>query len=199
MTENLAESLPTTAFTFDPAAVFDTATHAATSALVAAGRVCPDPVRAQSARQLITILGDCAAGDGGPARRRASVIATLFHDSAGASPQLLALLLAAERWMMHPAPATAAELLEAARAFTDSAPAELTAAAWAAGAGLDAAVAEVVTLGAPSASEEAIALIAGVLGDVPLVLIAQRCGVSRDALHRRLRAMPADPVPATRC
>lgn len=199
MTENLAESLPTTAFAFDPAAVFDTATHAATAALVVAGRVCPDPVRAQSARQLIAILGDCAGGDGGPARRRASAIATLLHDSAAASPQQLPLLLAAERWMLHPAPATAPELLEAARDFTASAPVDLTAAAWAAGAGLDAAVAEVVTLGAPSASEDAIALIASVLGDVPLVLIAQRCGVSRDALHRRLRAVPADPVPVTRC
>ncbi len=172
------------------ASLLDLATDpasAAVGAVVVAGRLCPDPVRAQSARHLVTLVEGCDHGDSGPARRAAGSIATLVEAASVAHPQFRTLLLAAERWMLHPGPDSAAELTDAAVSAAGALPPDLLRAMWATTSGLDAAVAEVVSHGIHAASDATVAALAEAAADVPVVWVARRCGVSRDALHRRIR------------
>lgn len=177
------------------ASLLDLATDpasAAVGAVVVAGRLCPDPVRAQSARHLLTLVEGCDHGDSGPARRAAGSIATLVEAASVAHPQFRTLLLVAERWMLHPGADSAAELTEAVVSAAGVLPPDLRRAMWATTSGLDAAVAEVVSRGIHSASAATVAVIAEAVEDVPLVWVARRCGVSRDALRRRIRETAAE-------
>lgn len=174
----------------DVAALGDTPMHAAATALVTAAWSCPDAVRAEAARVLFPLLEKAAAGDGGPARRRASTVSTLVHCAAEAEPSTAPLLYALERWMLHPGRDSAAEMSAAAVRAVPTLPAAVRRRAWVSGSGLDLALADIDRQGLSRSPIGALALIAeAAAGVVPVTWLAQRCQTSRDALHRHLRGV----------
>lgn len=171
------------------AALSDSAAHAAVTAAVVAGRRCADPVRAHTARLLFPLIGTVAAGDSPVAIGHAGRIAALVGSAAAADPSCRPLLLALERWLLHPGRDSATELSYAAASWTDHAPEPLRRRAWAAGPGMDAALSDIAEHGLQSPEvDPAIALIEEASREtVPLVWVSKRCGVSRHALRRRMR------------
>jgi len=177
----------------DRVALCDTAAHAAVTALVVTAHVCPEPVSRHRARSLLRFVTSSAAGDGEPARRRAGSVVVLTAAVADAEPAAASLVLALERWLLHPGRDSATELTAAAKDFTADAPEELCRRAWLAGAGLDFAVDAVASAGLRGAPPEAVSLIGAAIGQgVPMVWVTQRCGVVRDGLYRRIRAVDSD-------
>ena len=170
----------------------DTVVHAAVTAVTAAGHLCPDLVRARTASALYPMIcGIAHDGDGCDARRRSGMLVTLVESTISAHPRCRHLLLALERWLLHPGRDSAAELTSAAADYVALAPRATLWLAWSAGAGLDAAVAEIVDNGLRHAPDGAIAAVeAACAGVVSRTWVAQRCGVSRDALNRRIRTCP---------
>ena len=129
--------------THDPGDLADTATHAAITAAVAAGQLCLDPVRARGVRSVFSLISHSAGGDGAPARRRAAMISTLAQCAVEEDPSCARMLLAFERWILHPGPATAGELTDQAAAYSAAMDAPLQTRALTVGVCLDAAVDEV--------------------------------------------------------
>lgn len=154
-----------------------------------AGRRCVDQVRIHTAQQLFSLIGAVAAGKDDAAISHAGKIAALTGSAAGSDPVCRQLVLALERWLLHPGHDTAVEICFAAAAYTMQAPEQLLRRAWVAGAGLDSALAEISEKGLQSAEADgAVTLIEEACTDtVPLVWVSQRCGVSRNALRRRIR------------
>lgn len=122
------------------------------------------------------------------------MVVALVDCAVKADPACAELVLALERWLLHPGGDNAAELTAAAAGYTAAAAEEPLRRAWVAGAGLDAAVEEIVTGGLHAASLDAIAAVREACDHiVPLVWVAQRCGVSRDALRQRTKELAAEP------
>lgn len=177
----------------DRAALSDTPTHAASTALTVIDVACADPVRHQAARSVFGLIEASVAGDGSRARRRAGSVVALAGDAAKADPRSAELAQAFERWLLHPGRDNAAELTSAAGSFASSAPEELCLRAWRAGAGLDAAIAAVTRDGLQEAPPAALSLIRAACAElVPMVWVARRCDVSRDVVYRRVRAVGVD-------
>lgn len=169
-------------------ALSDTPAHAAATALAVASDRCPDPVRSRSVTSLFTVAADVESGDGDDARRRAGMVVALVESASTADPTCRPLMLALERWILHPGRDTAGELTGAAGDFVAGAPDELLHRCWSVGAGLDAAVDTITERGLQSVGDEVVSVVAeacdmGVSG----IWVAQRCGVRREALNRRLR------------
>lgn len=174
------------------AALSDTVEHAALTALTAAVDACTDRVRRQSARSMFVLITRSGAGDGAPARGQAGAVVALIETVMDAKHSLAPMMLAFERWLMHPGRDTADELTTAAAAFASSASEDLCRRAWLSGAGLNAAVDAVTAHGLRDAPPEVLSLIAAACSHgIPVVWVAQRCGVVRDGLYRRIRT--ADP------
>ena len=164
--------------------------HAAAAALSAA-LIRVEPVRAQSARALYPLIAESSSGDGVAARRKAGPLSTLMQALIDSDLQCTDLALACEQWLMHPSADTGAALVVAAGSLETS-PKEKEL-AWLCGAGIDVAMAEVALNGLRDASDAACSLIAaGCAQLIPRVWVARQLGVSRDALHRRIRATGAD-------
>lgn len=84
--------------------LYDTAAHAATTALTVAAALA-DPVRSQSSRTIYPLIGAAASGDGAQARARCGPLCTLVADvlgAAGDDDPRAKLVLALERWLLHP-------------------------------------------------------------------------------------------------
>lgn len=178
----------------DRALLYDTPAHAATTALTVIDSVCEDPVRHQAARSVFGLIeASAVSGDGSRARRRAGSVVALTGDAAKADARSAALAQSFERWLLHPGRDNAQELTSASRDFTADASEELCLRAWRAGAGLDAAVDTVLRDGLHETPPEAVSLIGAACAElVPMVWVARHCGVSRDAVYRRVRVVGAD-------
>ncbi|WP_138233336.1 hypothetical protein [Mycolicibacterium aubagnense] len=173
-------------------ALFDTVEHAALTALTAAIDACTDRVRRQSSRAMFALITLSGSGDGAPARGQAGAVVALIETAIEANPSIAPMMLAFERWLMHPVWDTAEELTTAAGIFVSSASEELCRRAWLSGAGLNAAVDAVSAHGLRDAPPEALSLIRVACSHgIPVVWVAQRCWVVRDGLYRRIRT--ADP------
>lgn len=169
-------------------ALSDTPVHAAATALAVAGDRCRDQVRSRSVSTLFPVAADVHAGDGDDARRRSGMVVALVESASAADPSCRPLMLALERWLLHPGRDTADELTDAAGDFAAAVPEELRQRCWAVGAGLDAAVAAVAENGLDEVGDAGLAaIVAACDSGVSCVWVAHRCGVSRDALSRRLR------------
>lgn len=178
--------------------LFDTPAHAATTALaVTAAAAGPlDPVRARTASSIYPLIFDAAAGDGAPARRRAGSVVSLVAESLtaleGATGAEPALVLALERWMLHPQRRTAAELTavarEVARTSSDNV---LLERAWLTGAGVEAAVAALrgANMDDESAAPARSLVAAACEHVVPVVWVARELDVSRNVVYRGLRSV----------
>jgi hypothetical protein len=178
------------------AALNDTPAHTAATALAVAGSLCPDPVRARNATALFPVAADTAdSGDGAEVRRRSGMVVALVESAAAADPSCRPLMLALERWMLHPGRDTADELSSAAAAYIVNASDDQLRAAWSVGAGLDAAIEEINAVGIQAAGDEAIAAVEEACTHVVShTWVAQRCGISRDAIYRRSRGLRVVPI-----
>jgi hypothetical protein len=183
-------NLPTARLTTENrAALSDTVAHAATTALAVAGVLCPDPVRARNATALFPLAANIVqSGTGAEVRRRSGLVVALVDSAISADPSCRPLMLALERWLLHPGRDSADELTAAAAAYVATAPDGQLRAAWSVGAGLDAAVAEIVEVGVHSVGAATIAAVEEACAQgVSHTFVAQRSGVSRDAIYRRAR------------
>ena len=178
------------------AALNDTLAHTAATALAVAGSLCPDPVRARNATALFPLAADVAdSGDGAEVRRRSGMVVALVESAAGAEPSCRPLMLALERWLLHPGTDSSDELTSATAAYIANAPDDQLRAAWSVGAGLDAAVDEINMVGIQAARDEAIAAIEEACTHVVShTWVAQRCGISREAIYRRARSPRVVPI-----
>jgi len=174
----------------------DTLSHTAATALAVAGAVCPDPVRTRTATALFPLAADVAeSGDGAEVRRRSGMVVALVESAAGADPSSRPLMLALERWLLHPGRDSSDELTSATSEYIANAPYEQLRAAWSVGAGLDAAVDEINAVGIQSARDEALAAIEEACTHVVShTWVSQRCGISRDAIYRRARSPRVIPI-----
>lgn len=177
-------------------ALTDTLAHTAATALAVAGTLCPDPVRARNATVLFPLAADVAAsGDAAEVRRRSGTVVALMESALVADESCRPLMLALERWLLHPGRDSADELNSATTAYIANAPDDQLRAAWAVGAGLDAAIDEINTEGLQGARDEAIAAIEeACLHVVSHTWVAHRCGTSRDAVYRRSRGLRVVPI-----
>jgi hypothetical protein len=153
-------------------------------------------VRARSATVLFPLAADIAAsGDGAEVRRRSGVVVALVESAASAEPSCRPLMLALERWLLHPGHDSADELVSETAAYIENATDEQLRAAWSVGAGLDAAVEEINEVGIQAARDEAIAAVEEACTHVVShTWVAQRCGISRDAIYRRSRGLRVVPI-----
>jgi len=174
----------------------DTLAHTAATALAVAGILCPDPVRARNATALFPLAADIAdSGDGAEVRRRSGMVVALMESAAVADPSCRPLMLALERWLLHPGNESADELTSATAEYIANAPDEQLRAAWSVGAGLDAAVDEINEVGIQAARDEAIAAVEEACTHaVSHTWVAHRCGISRDAIYRRSRGLRVVPI-----
>ncbi|MFA5709949.1 hypothetical protein, partial [Mycolicibacterium sp.] len=85
----------------DRTTLFDTAAHAAATALTAAADACADPVRCQNARAVYGLITESASGQPAAARRRAATVVAVVADAADTDSDCAALALALERWLLH--------------------------------------------------------------------------------------------------
>lgn len=176
--------------------LYDTAAHAATTALTVAAALA-DPVRSQSSRTIYPLIGAAASGDGAQARARCGPLCTLVADVLGAvgdDDPRAKLVLALERWLLHPGRRTAEELVEAAADVVGAlwaADPDTMDQAWLVGAGTDAALdaARENRLDHSGAQVSLIAAAAASL--VPLVWVARELDVTRAVIYRHTRS--ADP------
>lgn len=166
--------------------------HAAAGALAAAQRICPDRLRSHGAVKLFSSLELSVGGDGSTARKQASALATLIETAAAAEPTSRPLLLALERWLLHPGRDSASELASAVDSYRDGAGEELRRLMWVSGPGLSGALDAVDRCGLDGTPTEVLAVIAeAVDGVVPASWLAKRLETTRDALSRRLRGLRA--------
>jgi hypothetical protein len=190
-------TLPTTRLDVDQwSALTDTLAHTAATALAVAGSVCPDPVRARNATALFPLAADIAAsGDAAEVRRRSGVVVALVESAVVADPASRPIMLALERWLLHPGRDSADELTSATTAYVAQAPDDQLRAAWSVGAGLDAAIDEINAVGLQGARDGAIAAIEEACTHVVShTWVANRCGTSRDAVYRRSRGLRVVPI-----
>lgn len=181
--------------TFGRALLHDTAAHAAVTALTVAADIA-DPVRAQTARTLYPLIAAADRGDGGEPRRRSPALSTLVADVLAVlrlpndpRPQLV---LALERWLLHPGERSAAELKAAAYALVNAVvPIELTTLehAWLAGAGVQDAIEVVRHQGFVDCGPQLSLIAAAVATVVPIVWVARELAVTRTQLYRNLRSV----------
>jgi hypothetical protein len=173
------------------AALYDNVAVAAAAAWSAIAGACTDEVLMHSSRSLYPLISAVAdTGDGAQARRRAGALTTLTECAVAGEPSRASLVLACERWLLHPGRDGSTELITEAREYAHAASSFECDRAWLAGAGISTAIAEVKRNGlddAPPAAYSSIAAACEYI--VPLVWVAKRCGVSRDALRRRVRAV----------
>jgi hypothetical protein len=171
-------------------ALYDNTAVAAAAAWSAVVGACTDEVLVHSARSLYPLIATVAdTGDGAQARRRAGALTVLTECAAAGEPSRASLVLSCERWLLHPGRDSSTELIAEAREYAHAASSFECECAWLAGAGISTAIAEVNRNGLHDAPPSAYSLIAAACDFiVPLVWVAQRCGVSRDALRRRMRA-----------
>lgn len=171
----------------------DTPTHAAAAALTVAAALA-DPVRTQSARALYPLIAAAADGDGAPARTRCSPLCALVADALAAtdrSDPRAELVLALERWLLHPTQRTAKELTEAAREVTEGSRPPLDVdtldKAWLAGSGIEQALAAVRRGGFTDAGAHLSVIAAATAAVVPMVWVARELNVARAVVYRLLR------------
>lgn len=183
-----------------PAAVGGSVAHAAAAALVVAHQLCEDPVRATAAPRLFALIPAAVACDGSVPRRHASTLVTLIHEAVTAEPRYAPLLLAFERWLLHPRRDSADELTSAADNALAGAPGELLRRVWVSGVGLEAALAEVDRVGFGDVDDSVVAVLAeAAAGVAPLTWLAGRCGTTRERLRHRLQSVhPAHVRPRWR-
>ncbi len=171
----------------------DTPAHAAAAALTVAAALA-DPVRTQSARALYPLIAAAADGDGAAARARCSPLCTLVADALASTDDTdprADLVLALERWLLHPTGGTAEELSAAAREVTEDPRNPLDEDtldnAWLAGAGIAQALAAVRRGGFTDPGAHLSVIAAATSAVVPTVWVARELDVARAAVYRLLR------------
>lgn len=176
------------------AQLYDTPAHAAVTALTVA-QTLADPVHSHSVRVIFPLIGAAAAGDGSEARIRSAALSTLVADvlhTACEEPGPKAkLVLALERWLLHPQAHTADEVTRAAADFVadPSTEQETLEHAWLAGPGIDSAIEQVRRDGFEQPAAHISLIAAATRTVVPVVWVARELDVPRSVIYRHTRSV----------
>lgn len=171
----------------------DTPLHAAATAWATVAETCRETVHERSARSLYPLIFEVTGtGEGTVARRSAGAITTVVQHALDEQYRCMELVLACERWLLHPVSQSEKELVTAARRYARSASAVELRRAELIGKRLEEAIAQGRDGGLDALSAEALADIAGACEfTVPMVWSAKQMGVTRGELRNRLRRYEA--------
>lgn len=173
--------------------LYNTPLHAAATAWSSVADTCRKTVHERSARSLYPLIYEVAGtSDGAGARRSAGAIATVVEHAFTVRHECTSLVLACERWLLHPVRQSEKELVTAAYEYVRVAPMVELDHAEMIGIRIEEAIEQVRSEGIDVASADTLATIACACHlVVPLVWVAKQVGVTRGELRNRLRRYEA--------